>query len=149
MNKRGVIFSLLIILSVFVFTDMVQEKRGLVQMEEEQISKPFVPTIEMVNKDCFLSEIRSQTCKYSVGNDLEFTIWHIGDPDATVIVRKTRGEDGDYHVRFTLDSHCLFIRTGGINALKDFYFSPKQYAFVSLIDGLIYQHLEGCLKSRN
>src|SRR5690606_21089646 len=136
MNKRGIIFSLLIILSVFVFTETVRDKRELKQMEEAQLSEPFVPTVEIVNKDCFLSKVKSQSCNYNVGNDLEFTIWHIGDPDATVIVSKTRGENGDYHVRFTLDSHCLIIRTGGLNALKDFYFSPKQYAFVSLVDGL-------------
>ena len=91
-------------------------------------------------KSCKFSDSQELQCDYRVGNDLHIVITAIGTPFATVTFNASNINE-DYFARFSLLSGCVIVWPG---ASTDNYFAAGNKAYISPINGKVYERWESC-----
>lgn len=158
--KEIFLFIILSILLVWLVSWVFEKINPDIQ-EQQEANEFVLPTVDVIRQgmNC-TSDTTSglMMCNYKVGNDLEYSIWGMGHPDASIIVDKTEGEDSEYDVRFVPNRMCITITAGQktFQKVQEQYpddpqarleFSINgQYGFVSPANGMVYPEYVECEK---
>lgn len=123
-----------------------------IQKQESLTKKDLISTSNLLNRDkkCFTSTVGDVSCSYTIGSDLKFTIWGIGEKNSTTVIDHTIGEDGEYQIRFTNADSCIRVKLGKKNLDKFSIIDPYyNISFISPITGRAYDNLTECTNSTN
>ena len=94
----------------------------------------------LAGKSCSVSDSQQLNCDYRVGKDLDIGIAGIGMPD-TGITFYVSNYDGDYYGTFGILHSCVIVSPG---KLSDRYLLPGNKAFISPMNGKVYEDWQSC-----
>ena len=78
----------------------------------DEVDNPLLKTV-LESRTCTVNSFNSRVCRFRIGNDLDFEITAIGEPDVAVTIFKATGfDDADYYMKFGGVHGCIII-TGG------------------------------------
>ena len=90
---------------------------------------------------CKAASDGSLSCKYKIGNDLEFSIASVGEADAGISFLRSNF-NGDYYARFGVMHGCVIITKGMAAPARSL--PLDDYVFVSPKTGKIYKNWQEC-----
>lgn len=116
-----------------------------------QGSDPMSPACELANSGKSCSENQSGTsvdCDFKVGQDLQFSIIGIGQPDVRVVFSNS-SMGGDYYATFSVLEGCVVVKHGkkGVSSAQELLKVMNDVAHVSPKDANVYRTWEECLAS--
>jgi hypothetical protein len=89
----------------------------------EEVSNPLLKTV-LESRTCTVNSFNSRVCRFRIGNDLDFEITAIGEPDVSVTVLKASDFDNaDYYLKFGGVHGCIII--GGPEPLDYVFIHPR------------------------
>lgn len=100
-------------------------------------------TYEMVaaGKECKAGPGQTTSCRYRVGESLDFIINGIGSPDTSIMFLKS-DFDGDYYASYSLKYTCIVVK-GGLDKKRSAKRSPL-VAYVSPKNGEVFNDRYKC-----
>ncbi|MEN6438606.1 MAG: hypothetical protein ABFD97_08485 [Syntrophobacter sp.] len=116
-----------------------------------QGSDPISPACELASSGKSCSENQSGTsvdCDFKVGQDLQFSIVGIGQPDVKVIFSNS-SINGDYYASFSILEGCVVVKHGkkGVSSPQELRKIMNDVAHISPKDANVYKTWEECLAS--
>lgn len=116
-----------------------------------QGSDPVSPACELAMSGKSCSENQSGTsvdCDFKVGQDLQFSIIGIGQPDVRIVFSNSSME-GDYYATFSVLEGCVVVKHGkkGVPSAQDLLKVMNDVAHISPKDANVYKTWEECLAS--
>jgi hypothetical protein len=81
-------------------------------VHSEEVSNPLLKTV-LESRNCTVNDYDSRICRFRIGNDLDFEITAIGEPDVAVTIFKANDFDhADYYMKFGGVHGCIIIKKG-------------------------------------
>ena len=94
----------------------------------------------LLGKSCSVTDYQQVNCRYRVGKDLDIGIDGIGMPH-TGITFYVSNYVGDYYGTFGILHSCVIVSPG---KLSDRYLLPGNKAFISPMNGKVYEDWQSC-----